>query len=240
MRSLHFFKPEKILVYSFMTFLVLFANEGMAENSRRFIDISNTPLESPSLNNFVPQGWIIEKKVEGDLNGDTKPDVILQLIEDLPAKSQEKRDQRYRAMIVLFGAEGGKFRRAEVADRLLPCSDCGGTYANPAVTPNIKISRGVIVIEAELGGGSRETCSYVQRFRYDTELKHFVLIGYDANWLSDNHAESTNYLTGTKLIKRYRYDERRGKDVLFSTKKETVSKEKKIMERSDYEDYSCL
>ncbi|MEF3073950.1 hypothetical protein V2P20_02820 [Methylobacter sp. Wu1] len=234
-------KTKKILFYLLLLSLT-FSQQTFAEDDRRFIDVSKSPIEGITPQSFVPNGWAIEKKVEGDLNSDKQPDMVLELIENeaITSKKNEKSNPRYRAMLVLFKTQEGKFKLATTADHLLPCSICGGTYAVPDIVPQIKINRGIIIIETEFGGGSKETCRQVQRFRYDLELNKFVLIGADVNIASENTLESTNYLTGVKLIEQFKYDESSGKDAVISTRKETVSKEKKLMEQLDYEDSFCL
>jgi hypothetical protein len=209
-----------------------------AQDERRFIDLSQVPVEDASPTDFVPRGWVIEKQVSGDLNEDSRPDVVLELIEDLPPLAGGEPHDRYRAMLVLMGE--GKLHRVAAADRLLRCSTCFGALAGPnGGEPDIKIARGVIIVNHLWG--SRESVDSTQRFRYDPQLRRFVLIGEDIeNRDRDNGTgthESSNYLTGVKIVEKYRYDERLDHDVQVSTSRQRVPKIRRFLEDIDYEKY---
>lgn len=71
------------------------------------------------------------------------------------------------------------------------------------------------------------------RFRYDLEAQRFVLIGADIETFDrmtgEGSTESTNFLTGTKLITKTKLSEQAGKKTL-SNVKQSVSREKRFIE----------
>jgi hypothetical protein len=170
------------------------------------IDKSRIPAVAGEVSKFAPSGWKIEEQVAGDLNGDGLPDYSLKLVEDKPAKDQDDvATERARALVVVLAGKNGKLTRAAVADKLLQCTRCGGAFYGVVESPaDVKVEKGVIVVEQD--HGSRELTNTAYRFRYDSETQRFVLIGFD---YSDSDrataqvvTESTNYLTGVRKVSR--------------------------------------
>ncbi|MEP6944782.1 MAG: hypothetical protein ABJA02_02610 [Acidobacteriota bacterium] len=174
-----------------------------AQDESTAIDSSKIPASANSLDAFVPAGWKIEEKIEGDLNDDKKSDTILKLIEDKPdtAKDGMKTD-RSRALVIVFAGGDAKYRLAAVNGTLLQCTSCGGAFYGFVDAPaNVSIAKGVIVIEQD--HGSRDVTDTTYRFRFDQQPNMFILIGFDYS-TRDRAAggvwtESTNYLTGKRI-----------------------------------------
>ncbi len=209
------------------------ATTASAQDERRFINLSQVPKEGKSLTDFVPPGWKIEEQIEGDLNADATPDIVLQLIEDLPAETDGTDNTRYRALLVIAKMENDLYFRLAAADKLLFCTTCFGVLNG---VPVVKISNGVIIINHLWG--SREMSENTQRFRFDPKLKRFVLIGEDLEETDGGEGtsvrESSNYLTGVKIIEKSRLD-KKGNMVKVSTTKQRISKQQKFFEDIDYE-----
>ena len=177
----------------------------LAQDGRVLIDKSLIPAEAGDVSKFVPPGWKIEEQVKGDLNGDARSDFVLKLIEDKPARGKDDVSiERQRALVILFQKENDKLARAAVADRLLQCTTCGGILYGDAAPANVTIEKGVIVVEQD--HGSRWTADQTFRFRYEPDSGKFLLIGFD--YISNDRlqrntvTESTNYLTGLRIVTR--------------------------------------
>lgn len=203
------------------------------QDERRFINLSQVPSAGKTPTDFVPKGWKIEEQIEGDLNADTKPDIILQLIEDLPEETDGAINDRYRALLVLAKTENDSYNRLAAADRLLFCTTCFGTLGD---APEVKISGGVLIVNHLWG--SREMSESTRRFRFDPKLKRFVLIGEDSEETDRGEGtsvrESSNYLTGVKIIEKSRLD-KKGEMVKVSTAKQRIPKQQRFLEDIDYE-----
>ncbi|HEY0006977.1 MAG TPA: hypothetical protein VGB17_19510 [Pyrinomonadaceae bacterium] len=199
------------------------------------LDKSRIPVEANNVKAFAPLGWKIEEQVSGDLNNDAIPDYALKLIEDKPAeKDADTPQERQRALVVVFSNKAGKLSRAAVADKLLQCTSCGGAFYGMVEAPaNVKIEKGVLIVNQD--HGSRNVTEATYRFRYDPQIKQLVLIGLDVvdrdRATAEVIAESTNYLTGLKVVKSYRA---KGRD-LISRKR--VSREKISIEQVDHESF---
>jgi hypothetical protein len=169
----------------------------------------------------------------GDLNNDSIPDYALKLIEDKPARTSDDTDNnRYRALVIVFGSKEGKLTRAAVADKLLQCTGCGGAfYGVVAASADVKIEKGVLVVFQD--HGSRNVVETTYRFRYDPQARKFFLIGLDMNdrdrASGETTVESTNYLTGVKITTQ---GKPKAKD---RTSRKNVPKEKIDLERVDSE-----
>jgi hypothetical protein len=206
---------------------IAFAALGAAQESET-INKSLIPIQANDLNKFVPRGWKIEKKLTADLNGDSLPDFALKLVENKPEKDQGgDPTERSRALVIVLQNQDGKLTRAGVADKLLQCTRCGGAFYGVVESPaNVKIERGVIIVQQD--HGSRDLTNTTYRFRYDPDTQRFVLIGFDfadADRLTGNDtSESTNYLTGIRKVSR-------GKGVTSST----IPRTKIFLDDVDYE-----
>ena len=189
--------------FIFVSLLVLtsfcFAQEGSA------IDKSRVPAEADKISKFVPPGWKIEEQVAGDLNGDAVSDYALKLVEDGPATDSEGVATELQRALIIVLQNGAKLARAAVADKLLQCTHCGGAFYGVSESPaNIQIEKGSIVVDQD--HGSRNLTNTTYRFRFDAATKRFILIGFDyadADRLTAKVvSESTNYLTGVRVVSR--------------------------------------
>jgi hypothetical protein len=206
------------------------------DEQRRFIDLKQVAVEGNTVQDFVPRGWKIEGQTDGDLNADSKPDTALKLIEDLPEEGADGAlNIRYRALLVLLKTETGKLQRAGAGTRLLQCTGCGGMLG--AGGGDIAIEKGVLVVYQL--SGSRESTDLTQRFRYDPRLKRFVLIGEDVmetdRLTGESTGESTNYLTGVKIIKKTRLDKSGDHDIPVSSTTKKIPVRQRFLEDIDYE-----
>lgn len=202
------------------------------------------PATADTADKFVPRGWRMETETDdalaGDLNGDGLADRVLRLVQDLAVETSDAAPRtRFRALVVLLGKPGGGFARAAASTRLLLCSTCAGVRGDPAGGGNIqvRVERAVIVVEQQ--SGSRFSYNHTLRFRHDRAAGRFLLIGEDF----DNHDtatgdrthESTNYLTGIKLTREFRHDQRRDNEVLVSEKITRSPRRRKFLEDVDYD-----
>jgi len=186
-------------------FLTLTAPAFSSQDSV-LIDKTRIPAVAGDVNKFAPAGWKIEEQVTGDLNSDGLPDYALKLVEDKPAKDRDDvATERARALVIALVGKDGKLTRTAVADKLLQCTRCGGAFYGVVESPaNVKIEKGIIIVDQD--HGSREITNTTYRFRYDPDTQNVVLIGFD--YADSDRAtaqvvtESTNYLTGVRKVSR--------------------------------------
>ena len=213
---------------------------AFTQEDRVVIDKSQLPLEANAATDFVPTGWDIAARASGDLNGDSVPDLALTLIQEKRAGSSEDAvNDRQRALVILFKGTDGKLHRAAVADRLLQCTACGGAFYGVVEAPaDVKIEKGVLIVNQD--HGSRNVTEQTFRFRYQPGIKRLVLIGLDV--VDRDRAtgtvvqESTNFLTGRKMVTRIEQNERLNKETTKRTSR-TVAKNRITIEQVDSEKY---
>jgi hypothetical protein len=222
--------------------LLLFAissvgKPAFSEGNEHFIDVPAIPDKGSSTADFVPKGWAIESTVEDDLNGDSRPDAVLTLIEPLPNSAEkDSGPTRNRALVVLLRSKAGGYKRVAFTKRLLRCSTCYGTMGG---TPYVAIIKGVLIVE-ELWG-SRETTKTRFNFRYDNQTNKMLLIGEDIE-SSDRVTgsivrTSSNFLTRVKLTESERFDEKLNRMVKSPAKKQRLPRIKRSIEDVNYEQY---
>lgn len=198
---------------------LLLPSASPAQEGKAAIDKSAMPLEAARVEDFVPPGWLLEERVSGDLNGDAVPDLALKLIQEKRASSEDTIVDRQRALVVLIKGRDAKLHRAAVAEKLLQCTACGGAFYGFVEAPaNVTIEKGQLVVNQD--HGSRNVTEQTFRFRHQPNGK-LVLIGLDVvdrdRVTGEVVNESTNFLTGRKIIKRYRPGKRSRRGIARTT-----------------------
>lgn len=198
------------------------------------IDPKQLPTEAATVEAFVPHGWVIEERIEGDLNRDAVADVALKLVEELPPNAdKDNPPERNRALLILFQSSDGKLRRQALANKVLLCTRCGGAFFGVNETPSkVTIKDGVLIINQEYG--SRQVTQETLRFRHEPGSNRFPLIGVDVvtadRATGETTNESTNLLTGVKLNTVTRMNEKTGKELPVSKRRRRINKAPKYIE----------
>lgn len=221
------------------TIFLIAPSVSFAQQTKAAIDKSKIPSEGTDAKEFVPPEWSIEEQVAGDLNGDGLPDLALKLIQVAREVNEDTPIERQRALVILFKGKDGKLHRAAVADKLLQCTSCGGAFYGVSPAPaNVKIDKGVLIVNQD--HGSRNVVEQTFRFRYEPAIEKFALIGLDVTdrdrATGEVVAESTNFLTGRKIIKRSQHNKRLKRDVTKTTSG-TVAKKRLTIEEVNSEEY---
>ncbi len=135
------------------------------------------------IDGFLPAGWTLSQKSEGDLNGDRLPDAVLTLCKI------SARDDCF--ISVIFALPEGGYRLAWENHTLIPHNFNGfGAFS---------VKRGHLTAHfSELGPGSGLELEFTFRFQNE----QFELIGFDR--LGAGHGEflalSVDYLTGRAVM----------------------------------------
>ncbi len=200
----------------------------LAQDAKKSVfDDSKLPKTAMSTSKFVPAGWTLESTVTGDLNTDGVADAALVFVDKAEGD---------RALMIAFKNAKGEFERVVTAKNVLQCKSCGGMLGGETNAPDIKIAKGVVIINTLTG--SRESTDSTFRFRYDPKVSKFALIGYDE--VDNDRATgastktSTNYLTGVQITTEYQYNQKTEKDVVKTTQTDKVSKPVQYIEDVDY------
>ncbi|NOT13460.1 MAG: hypothetical protein HOP23_16820 [Methylococcaceae bacterium] len=218
-----------------------FVNPVFSEENRHLLDDSKLPVQGNSISHFVPSGWSTESISEQDLNGDHKPDVLLSLIEALAhQRSNEIQPTRHRALVILLRTQSRGFQRVAIAKRLLRCTSCFGMMAGEeGGGADIMFIKNVIVIEEQWG--SRETVKTRLRFHYDHSTGRILVIGEDIERFDratgEQFIQSSNFLTGVRLLKHAQLNQNQNRIINISSKKQRISKTKRFIEEMDYAHY---
>lgn len=123
-----------------LTLVALMSVSSTIAQETRHIDLNQVPPQGKAVQEFVPAGWTVETKVDGDLNGDRIPDTVLKVIEAVPPETNEEASGEHaRTLIVLLKQSSGQWQRIALTDRLLLCSICEGTFSSPN-GENIKVT----------------------------------------------------------------------------------------------------
>lgn len=178
--------------------LLTFASPGHAEN------------ETAGAEKFIPAGWEITDKVQGDVTGDKVDDLVLAL------KKTGDPETPGRLLVLMRDSKGGLKLIGSNSDLLL-CEHCGGMAADHEITISKK---GVLVVDQL--AGDRGLRRDVWRFRLDPAVRKMRLIGLDIETRDQversGTTESTNYLTGKRIAESYAYSEKKHATVVTKSR----------------------
>ena len=168
------------------------------------------PASGAAVEAFVPKGWRLEHRVDGDLNKDGKPDAVLVLRDNDPANiidndgmGPDRFDTNPRMLAVLFAQPSG-YSLALENHTLIPRAD------NPVMDDYldgddaVQVRRGAFTVSLHswASAGTWYTSSTTFTFRHQDGC--FRLIGYDSNEAHRGSGETTvtsvNYATGKATV----------------------------------------
>ena len=192
-------------------------------------DAGRVPAEGAREQAFVPAGWKVDGRAQGDLDGDARADVVLRLVPADYDSSGIVAAPESQALLVLLSSEGGRLRRAGLATKLL-------VSVVPQYILDLDIKKGVLVVHQNYG--MTDVQDLTHRFRYDAAAGRFVLIGRDIfnyhrpqgpDWPAVKVSE--NYLTGVRLTTEERW--RGQRQLKPSEKREQMARTRAFIEDVD-------
>jgi hypothetical protein len=140
-----------------------------------------------NLESFIPDGWKVLKKAEGDLNKDNLPDIAVVI--QVEKKAGDSSSEMPRILFILFKEKNGTYKLNIQNGKAIFGEEDGGVFGDPF--SEIKIDRGSILIQ--FYGGSSDRWGYSFRFRYQNN--GWFLIGATLS--------SGNINTGEEIIKDF-------------------------------------
>jgi hypothetical protein len=193
--------------------------------------------ESPT--EFVPPGYVIFEKIQGDLNGDNQADYVFilkgtnksQFVKD---EHRGELDRNRRGIIVALSSHRGYWLALESRDCFSSENEDGGVYFAPEL--DVSIVKGNLRIHYAHGRYGYWTYS----FRYQNS--DFELIGYDSSQNRGpvvEHSISINFLTRKMRIRENVNMNAEGGDEKFaeSWKSFTLLKPIRLGEIANFDDF---
>jgi hypothetical protein len=138
---------------------------------------------------FVPKGWHVLEKTEGDLNKDNLPDIAAVIESDKPVKNLKETDneQQPRILFVAFKQADGSYKLSIQSNEFVLLSNEGGVLGDPWL--GMVIQRGTLLVQFYGGSSSRWGYDYRWRFQNDD----WFLIGATYTSSSTHNAAFEKY-----------------------------------------------
>ncbi|WP_133477443.1 hypothetical protein [Cognatilysobacter segetis] len=168
------------------------------------------PSRAASVEAFVPRGWAIETRLDGPVDNDARPDVVL-LLRDRDPKNivrnaglgVDRLDTNPRLLVVL-AAEAGGYRRLAQSDQVIR-RNTNPVLSDPLEEGGLSLERRVLSVTSGFfsSAGSWSMGSTTHKFRWQDGCMR--LIGIDERDIQRNTGATTdvsvNLLTG-KVIRK--------------------------------------
>jgi hypothetical protein len=197
-------------------FLVLAPAMLLADTASLACDRSNAdliPLKSVAAEGFVPDGWYLEKSVEGDLDKDGLSDLALiirqsdpNLVIDNDGLGRDQYNGNPRTIVVALKQAGGGFLRIAQNDQIIPVIG-SATMDDPidaAGDGALTIEKGVLRLTIGFWASAGSWDMFNRTFSFRLKGAQLGLIGYDSNHVhrgsGASNTVSINYLTRRKKI----------------------------------------
>jgi hypothetical protein len=187
--------------------IVLLASGSAAAQELPPVTYPQLPAAAATAQGFVPKGWTIESRAEGDIDGDSRADLALVLRSQDPANvikpemCGDELDTNPWILAVLLANGGGGYRLAVENHALIPRREDACNLDHLAA---IAVERGALRLDFErmmsAGGWDMGTTTFKWRWR-DGALR---LVGFDYSNVKRNTGAlgqlSINYLNGRAKI----------------------------------------
>ncbi len=173
-------------------------------NTTQKAPVKSTPARS--MEEFLPEGYVIKDTTRGDLNRDEYPDMILiASIKEEDSISHSVDSTIFRPLIILLGQPDGSLKQVARNDHVVYCASCGGMMGDPYVQTVIK--DGYFSIEHY--GGSSYRWGMTITFKYIPAERNWYLHRIGEMTFTVDDPDGTMKETGqtTKDFGKVRFEE---------------------------------
>ncbi|APG62907.1 hypothetical protein LPB140_09020 [Sphingorhabdus lutea] len=204
----YIFSASSALALSFASLLPIQAKACGDDAPMRDVNV-DVAQTSYRVINFVPKGWKLYDKVDGDLNGDGRNDsaLVIQkndpigMVQNPDGLGSDEYDANPRILIIVFADEKGGYRRVGMNDVIIPDHD-SPTISDPYA--DMSIANGKLFLRLEFFASAGSWTMFNKEFNLRWDGANMNLIGYDMHMVhraSGAVADvSANFLTGKIII----------------------------------------
>ena len=217
---------------------LVFAKTGARSSAPSPASSLGPKISDRAVQAFIPAGWVIEHRVDGNLTGTSSPDCVLQLKEKSSSAGGD--EARERMLIVLQAQHDGKYKVIASATKILLCTTCGGVLADPD-GGNIKVSirdNEVVVSQTK---GDVEAVEITDKFKWNPQLKSFMqteeIFDHDNRATGGSEVTISDFRAATKSVTNYQMVESTGKKRRLRSKSEKLKEKAQKMESFDISQY---
>jgi len=162
------------------------------------VAMPSLPVRAASVDAFVPPGWTVEARLDGAVDTDARPDVVLLLRDGDPANvvhndglGVDTLDTNPRLLVVLAAEADGGYRRLAQSDQAIR-RNTRPEISDPLEEGGLSLERRVLSITTGFfsSAGSWSMGHTTHKFRWQDGCMR--LIGYDDSSVQRNTGETTD------------------------------------------------
>lgn len=197
---------------------------------------TSSTITPETVKQYIPEGFkLIVREEEtnlltGDFNGDKLEDFAMMLASNDAEMLQDAADVR----VIIFENDGSKFTEKARSGNL------SGFFVHQAPTSQLSLSKNIISLKHQA-----MRSDYEWKYRFEEKYDNYMLIGSEhnnyGNAVNDGSGNvSTNYLSGVRIEKLNKWDEKKEELIELPEKKIKVSKDLLSLSKLNEENYSDL
>ena len=142
-----------------------------------------------SVSSQVPAGWTVKEVIKGQLNNDTKQDMVVVV--------ENKNTEEIPRKIMIFFADDKNYKLSGTSDLAVFCEKCGGIFGDPY--NGVQIDKKKIIINNYGGSAWRWTDDFT--FAYSRIDQQWQLVKIEKSSFHSSNPEKVKYTT--KLPKEF-------------------------------------
>jgi len=178
----------------------------------------NLKSQSPSIDQFIPEGYELVSTTSGDLNLDKYPDIIL-ILNKLEV---EEESSGIRPLLILLGQKDGSYKLFASNENVVMGGQAGGMMGEPL--QGVTIEKGSFTVEHTYG--SRELTNTEVTFKYSAEDNDWFLYEYSESMVDRLEPEdATSNIMTTKDFGNIPFDKYEGSWSLYGIKQQMIAEE---------------
>ena len=183
------------------------------------------PQKGAKLEAFVPKGWHILEKAEGDLNKDNLPDLATVIETDKPIKNLKEPEMEVppRILFVALRQTDGSYQLSVQSNESILLSNEGGIFGDPWA--GMTIERGTLLIQ--FYAGSSDRWGYDYRWRFQNNDWYLIGATYTSSSTHDGSFEKYDFNLSTgaaELIQGKAMEDEKAKTLKDKVTRFTVGK----------------
>ena len=175
-----------------LSLFVSLTQTGFSQKSYSYPILPQTGAKAEA---FLPKGWHVLEKAEGDLNKDNISDlaVVMEADKEVHNLKEAENDQKPRILMAAFKQADGMYKLSVQSNKSVMLSNEGGVMGDPLA--GLVIERGTLLVQ--FYGGSADRWGFDYRWRFQNNGWFLIGATYTTSSMNTNKANTYDFNLST-------------------------------------------